>query len=519
MSGAGFDNTTVFKFNGSSCSDLVIVSATAATCKSPFLLAANPVTVSAWKSDVQVTSTFEYSYTAPLPSVSMTSASPTVFDLTGTGTITIIGTGFASDALVTVDNATCSNVIATGSTQLTCRVPTGTVGEKELKVIVPSNENGRATSRINYVATLKPIVSTVMPAAGPSAGGTSITIAGANFSSSSTVTIGGQACLNVSVTSGSALTCTTPAGVPGDNAVVVSNSYGAGAAKVFQYQLTVPTVATVSPATGSALGGTSIVLTGTNFTATTNVTVAGVACTAVIVTGSTSITCTTPAGNAGEAVIRVTNSVGTSDAKVFTYTAVGPTISSAAPVVFDLTGKSTITINGTNFALGALVTVDNATCKNVVVLSSTQLTCQVPTGTVGEKELKVRIPSAGNLQATSRINYVASLKSTKTFRLGFEIGDAAMVKKNAASLKKYLSNSTQGDLTYFRISKISGMASTKALFDSTVAKLLTTAKASSLYSSMKVSYSPKISPTIDKVYHPAVSPFKKTAITLYFEYK
>lgn len=80
-----------------------------------------------------------------------------------------------------------------------------------------------------------------------------------------------------------------------------------------------PTVTAVSPTSGSNAGGTSITITGTDFTGATAITVGGAACTS-FVASATSATCTTPAGTAGNASVLVTTPSGTNAANtLFTY--------------------------------------------------------------------------------------------------------------------------------------------------------------------------------------------------------
>ena len=82
------------------------------------------------------------------------------------------------------------------------------------------------------------------------------------------------------------------------------------------------TLSSVSPASGSTAGGTSITITGTNLTGATGITVGGVACTAFNAVSSTSATCTTPAGTAGTVSVLVTTAGGTNSANtLFTYAA------------------------------------------------------------------------------------------------------------------------------------------------------------------------------------------------------
>lgn len=78
-----------------------------------------------------------------------------------------------------------------------------------------------------FVAKVGPsttvLVSSIGPATGPTAGGTSIVLRGANFNVGATVTIGGVAAISVVVTSAGTISATTPAHAAGTVDVVVTN--------------------------------------------------------------------------------------------------------------------------------------------------------------------------------------------------------------------------------------------------------------------------------------------------------
>ena len=82
-----------------------------------------------------------------------------------------------------------------------------------------------------------------------------------------------------------------------------------------------PVISSVSPATGPVAGGTALTISGKNFLGTTGVTVGGVAATGVTVTNAgTQITCTTPAGTAGQQDVVVQGPLASAtQAKAFTY--------------------------------------------------------------------------------------------------------------------------------------------------------------------------------------------------------
>lgn len=82
------------------------------------------------------------------------------------------------------------------------------------------------------------------------------------------------------------------------------------------------TIATVTPATGAAAGGTNITIDGTDFSGAEGVTVGGAAATNFKVVSNTRITCTTPAGTAGARDVVVVDDAGNvTKTGGFTYTA------------------------------------------------------------------------------------------------------------------------------------------------------------------------------------------------------
>jgi hypothetical protein len=85
-----------------------------------------------------------------------------------------------------------------------------------------------------------------------------------------------------------------------------------------------PTVASVSPSSGSSASTTAITITGTNFVNGATVTVGGASATSVVVVSQTSITCVTPTGTVGAADVVVTNpdsTTSTGGTGAYTYNA------------------------------------------------------------------------------------------------------------------------------------------------------------------------------------------------------
>ena len=120
-----------------------------------------------------------------------------------------------------------------------------------------------------------------------------------------------------------------------------------------------PLLSQVAPITGTTVGGTSVVITGTNFEGATRVlfgTTAGV----ITANTATSITVTTPARSAGKVGVSVTTPDGTSTlASAFTF--VAPVIRSTIAVA-----KTTVSYSRTTVAFRTVITVNAAGTINQV---------------------------------------------------------------------------------------------------------------------------------------------------------
>jgi hypothetical protein len=113
-------------------------------------------------------------------------------------------------------------------------------------------------------------------------------------------------------------------GVAGEPSAVVTarmRTYVEGRPSCFDTVLG-PTIVSVAPASGGAIGGTAVTITGTGFAGGAAVKIGGAAATSVVVVNATTITAVTPAGAAGTVDVSVvqTANVGATLAGGFTYT-------------------------------------------------------------------------------------------------------------------------------------------------------------------------------------------------------
>ena len=173
-------------------------------------------------------------------------------------------------------------------------------------------------------APAPPAITSLSPTSGPAAGGTSVVITGTGFTGATAVTFGGTAAGYV-VDSDTQITATSPAGAGTvDVRVTTPNGTSANTAvDDYTYDPPPPAIASLSPTTGSTAGGTSVVITGTDFTGATAVDFGAVAATGYVVDSDTQITATSPAQALGTVDVRVTTPSGTSAntaADDYTYT-------------------------------------------------------------------------------------------------------------------------------------------------------------------------------------------------------
>ncbi|WP_039825302.1 IPT/TIG domain-containing protein, partial [Nocardia testacea] len=110
----------------------------------------------------------------------------------------------------------------------------------------------------------------------------------------------------------------TPAGTAGAVLVTVTTAGGTVDGVSFTYAA-VPTLSTVSPASGTAAGGTTVTITGTALTGATTVSFGATPATSFVVDSDTQITAIAPSGAAGTILVTVTTPGGTSNGVSYTY--------------------------------------------------------------------------------------------------------------------------------------------------------------------------------------------------------
>ena len=253
------------------------------------------------------------------PSPTVTSVVPDVVGTSGGTVVDVYGTGFRAGARVVVgdeiyvDGEGGCDVVSDTNLRLTMRA--GAEGTRSVVVIDETGVEGRMTDAL--AMTFLPRLDVVFPAAGDAAGGTSLTLSGADFLQGATVEIGGVVQPNVTfVDSETLAVVTAPSLSPGPGAVEVANPNGHSASLASAFEYTVqpdPRVDQVEPFQGSELGGEPVVLRGENMAGVTEVRfgvdpttgAGGTLATDVVHVDATTVEVTTPAHAAGTVAVLV----------------------------------------------------------------------------------------------------------------------------------------------------------------------------------------------------------------------
>jgi len=239
-------------------------------------------------------------------------AAPTIASFTptsgGAGTVvTITGTNFSGASAVKFNGVAAAFSVAS-ATSIQTTAPTG-VTTGPLSVTTPG---GTATSSSSFIGA--PTIASFAPASGPA--GTVVTITGTNFAGATAVKFNGVSA-TFSVPSATSIQTTAQTGVTTGPLSVTTPGGTATSSSSF---IAAPTITSFSPANGPV--GTTVAITGTNFTAGASVWFNGVSATNVTVTSATTIQATVPtAATTGPVSVTAAGGTATS-AGSFTVTAV-----------------------------------------------------------------------------------------------------------------------------------------------------------------------------------------------------
>jgi hypothetical protein len=313
-----------------------------------------------------------------------------------------------------VGGSAATGVTVVNSTSITATTPAHAAGTVNVIVTNSDTQSGTLTQGFTYttVSNPAPTLTGISPASGAAAGGTAVTITGSGFLAGATVSLGGTQATGVTVMSSTSITAITPAHAAGTVNVIVTNSDTQSGTLTQGFTYTAvsnpaPTLTGISPASGTAAGGTAVTITGTGFLAGATVSLGGTQATGVTVMSSTTITALTPAHAAGAVNVVVSNAeqqAGTL-ADGYTYTSITAGLglgvpsggSSSATIVAGQTATYTLSIGGAGLSGTA-----SLSCTG----SPTGANCSVP----ASEPFSSTVPATFNLSVTTTSRTVGALR-------------------------------------------------------------------------------------------------------------
>ncbi len=204
-------------------------------------------------------------------------------------------------------------------------------------------------------------------------------------------------------------------------------SVSAGRLHVLAFGEPIPTVTSVSPDTGPSSGGTTVTLTGVNFTGATSVKFNTTEATKFTVNSATSITATAPPGT-GTVYVTVTTPTGTSPtlpADRYTYVS-PPTVEQLSAKSGPAGGGTSVTITGTGFSTATEVSFGETSAAKFTINSATSITVLSPAATAGTVDVIVTNPGGSSVPTSKdHFKYIPSVEAV-TPKTGSTLGGTSV---------------------------------------------------------------------------------------------
>ncbi|WP_181408820.1 IPT/TIG domain-containing protein [Schumannella soli] len=412
ITGTGLTGTTGIAVDGV-VQPATVVNDTTVTVTSP-AHAAGPVGLEVQHPNGNVAVPGSFTYVAPPAAID--TITPNSGPAAGDTTVTISGSGLGDATGVTFGGLSGTQLVRVDADTITVHTPAHSAGAVDVVVTLPTATLTKTAGFTYTGAPTAPTASSIAPATGSTAGGTTTTITGTGFTGATGVTFDGTPGTSFSVTNDTTIVVTSPAGTAGDVPVVVQHPNGTATVPGgFTYTGTAPSITAITPNSGPAAGGTTVTITGPGIGQATGVTFGGTPGTNLD-GDADSITVTAPAHSAGAVDVVVTLPTGPlTSTGGFTYTGapVAPTATGLDPSSGATAGGTTVVVDGTGFTGATGVTFGGTAGTSFTVTNDTTITVTTPAGTAGNAPVIVQHPN-GDATVPGGFTYTAPPASIQT---------------------------------------------------------------------------------------------------------
>ena len=252
----------------------------------------------------------------------VTGVAPNSGPIAGGTDVTITGSGFTGAIEVFFGESTtqAQSFTVVSDTKITAKTPSVQAhGSRHVFVTTPGGTSAKNPADSFVFKGPLPAITSISPSSGPTDGGTEVTITGTDFSRVRAVKFGTTDATDYTVVSDTQITAIAPPkSIKGVRAISVTTISGTSVevpAARFTYLGPLAAITNISPDSGPVAGGTTVVITGTDFTKVRSVKFGSVAATSYTVNSPTQITAVSPAksGTKFAPIIYVTTASGTSE--------------------------------------------------------------------------------------------------------------------------------------------------------------------------------------------------------------
>jgi hypothetical protein len=372
IAGTNLTGVRAVDFGTTPAASFTAISSTSLSAVSPPGHGVVDVVVTTLAGTSPVTKKDRFSYGPEVTGVNPTSGPP------GGGTaVTISGVNFTEATAVDFGSTPAASFTIVSDNVISATSPPGS---GTVDVIVFSAQDVSATTSADQF-DYGPVVTGLSPSFGPPAGGTTVTVLGANFGASPTVNFGTGVATGVAVNAAQTqIMATSPAGTGIVNVVVTTTggTSAIDAADKFNYE---PVVSSVTPDSGPATGGTTVTIGGSNFTGAFAVLFDAVPATFVTVTSDTSITAVSPPGTLPQVGVTVVSPGGSSAANSSALFNYGPVIAKVKPAFGVGSGGTKVGILGLDFRAVQAVFFGTTPASSFRVPHPTRIVAIAPAGT------------------------------------------------------------------------------------------------------------------------------------------
>jgi hypothetical protein len=399
VTGVNLRTDCTIRFGGVPATNITALSSISMTVITP-AHASGAVDVSLACGADAFTFTNGFTYVAVIPTLS--SVTPSLGSTAGSTLVTIAGTNFASDCWPFFDGIAARAAIVNGPAEMIAAAPAHAVAATVPVLLRCTGAEVLLSNAFTYTSTEEPapVISGVDPLVGSP--GKSVTISGARFRLDDAVTFDLAAAKILSTSPGTHVV-RIPDLPLGKTSITVTDARGhvSTTGPIFAIvEPQPPQITSVTPA--AARPANEIILDGSGFRPGYTFSIGDQPAPIVTMT-YTRVVLRVPQINAGTYGINVLNAASAVSAvgPQLTVLAAGLAVTRVSPACVTTTGRGPMTITGSGFATGVVVTFDGAMAAGAVVVDAQTITLTAPFLPVGTPRIAVTNPNGDSASLTN----------------------------------------------------------------------------------------------------------------------